>query len=208
MEKQKKNRLQSCVPFQPNERFPLKPFLFRSSSVHMLIVWMCIETADLRIRLYSRRGLSPCQLIIAPRYRLHQKVTLVQQKGPAASLEENLIVEGEFRRSGRRMRAAARKISCIHRCRKRRMLLLCLLFCSYCKNIWTKWFISPHNNLPSGNDLRPVVAWHQILNQLSSPSHHISFFIIFVNILVNVPVIREYEEYRHKQLTRSTLWGW
>lgn len=77
-EEERLKGLRSWAPFQPNEHFPPMPPLLRSSSVHMLIARMCIEAADLRIRLDGSRGLSPCQLIIAPRYRLHQKVTLVQ----------------------------------------------------------------------------------------------------------------------------------
>lgn len=34
-------------------------FLSGSSRAHMWIAWMCIEAADLCIRLYSSRGLSP-----------------------------------------------------------------------------------------------------------------------------------------------------
>lgn len=52
---------QSRAPFQPNEHFPAESsFLLRSSSVHMLIVRMCIEAADLQ-----QPRLIPCQLIIA-----------------------------------------------------------------------------------------------------------------------------------------------
>lgn len=62
----------------------------------MLIARMCIEAADLRIRLDGSRGLSPCQLIIAPRYRLHQKVTLVQAA----------FFRGKFNSGGRGVQAA------------------------------------------------------------------------------------------------------
>lgn len=52
---------QSRASFQPNEHFPAESsFLPRSSSVHMLIVRMCIEAADLQ-----QPRLIPCQLIIA-----------------------------------------------------------------------------------------------------------------------------------------------
>ena len=56
----------------------MKSFSAASSSVSLvLIVRMCIETADLCILL----RLTPCQLIIARSSQLHQKVTLVQLGG-------------------------------------------------------------------------------------------------------------------------------
>lgn len=49
-------------------------FLLRSSSVHMLIVWMCIEAADLQ-----QPRLIPLSADYCSRYRLHQKVTLARR---------------------------------------------------------------------------------------------------------------------------------
>lgn len=60
-EEEKLKGPQSRASFQPNEHFPAESsFLLRSSSVHMLIVRMCIEAADLQ-----QPRLIPCQLIIA-----------------------------------------------------------------------------------------------------------------------------------------------
>lgn len=65
--------VQSWSACQPNEQFPTD-----SSSGLMLIVSMCIQTADLCIR----PGLSPpphhYRMIISASYQLHPKVTLVE----------------------------------------------------------------------------------------------------------------------------------
>lgn len=73
--------MRSWSAFQANEQFPTE-----SSSGLMLIVSMCIQTADLCIR----PGLSPpphhYRMIISASYQLHPKVTLVENlKGFAAA---------------------------------------------------------------------------------------------------------------------------
>lgn len=121
----------------------------------MLIARMCIEAADLRIRLDGSRGLSPCQLIIAPRYRLHQKVTLVQAA----------FFRGKFNSGGRGVQAAAcalqlRKSVVFRDVKKKKKgatLFSYLLFSSYENNTWADLFflvIIP----PREMTLRPLAA--------------------------------------------------
>lgn len=76
----------------------LSPLL--SSGHPLLSCWLCGCVLRLQTCVFASTAAEaypPCQLIIAPRYRLYQKVTLVQQKHPSAFLffkGRNLIVEG------------------------------------------------------------------------------------------------------------------
>lgn len=66
-------------------------------SAHMLIARMCIEAADVRIRLHSSRGLSTLPTTPVSWLLLHQKVTHKKELQGFFFWDRNLIMEGEGR---------------------------------------------------------------------------------------------------------------
>lgn len=158
-ERLKRSAVLSAVSAK-NEHFPVKPLLSGSSSVHMLIARMCIAAADLRIRLDTSRGGYPLSADYCSALPTPSKGDTCASAGPAAFFSffffRGKCHSGERRSSGRRLRAAAQRLSSFSAVK-----LLCFLLSgsknNTCADLFFHMIIPPRDTRPralSQHDIR------------------------------------------------------